>query len=126
VDLDLRKTLQDTAYVAVGVGVIGLQQAQVRRREAQARIQARAKGALDCAGGQAQAVRDRLESRAEDVRTRAGSLPGDVRGRVEPVVGDLRVRVEPIVEQLQAVPQHVAKVVEIGRARVQGRVATSA
>lgn len=32
-DIDLRKTATDAAYITVGVGVLGYQQAQVRRRE---------------------------------------------------------------------------------------------
>ena len=33
-ELDLRKTAADAAYIAVGAGVLGFQQAQVRRKEA--------------------------------------------------------------------------------------------
>ena len=35
-DVNLRKTATDTAYVFVGVGVLGFQQAQVKRRDAAA------------------------------------------------------------------------------------------
>ncbi len=39
-DVNLRKTATDTAYVVVGVGVLGFQQAQVKRRDAVARVSA--------------------------------------------------------------------------------------
>lgn len=36
---DVRKLVQDAAYVTVGVGVLAFQRAQVARREARARIE---------------------------------------------------------------------------------------
>lgn len=36
--MDVKKTATDTAYIVVGVGVLGFQQAQVRRRDAIARV----------------------------------------------------------------------------------------
>ena len=36
--IDIRKTLTDAGYVTVGLGVLGYQQAQVRRREIQSRL----------------------------------------------------------------------------------------
>ena len=38
-DVNLRKTATDTAYIVVGVGVLGFQQAQVKRRDAVARVE---------------------------------------------------------------------------------------
>ena len=38
-DVNLRKTATDTAYVVVGVGVLGFQQAQVKRRDAVAKVE---------------------------------------------------------------------------------------
>ena len=49
-EIDLRKTATDAAYIAVGAGVLGFQQAQVRRREASERITAFAKDAQDALG----------------------------------------------------------------------------
>jgi hypothetical protein len=37
-DVNLRKTATDTAYIVVGVGVLGFQQAQVKRRDAVNRV----------------------------------------------------------------------------------------
>jgi hypothetical protein len=58
---DVRKTVTDTGYVAIGIGVLGIQQAQVRRRE----IQKRLGETGGCLGARAQdlgaQVKDRLE-----------------------------------------------------------------
>ena len=43
-DVNLRKTATDTAYIVVGVGVLGFQQAQVKRRDAIAACQPAAPG----------------------------------------------------------------------------------
>lgn len=94
-DIDLRKSATDAAYIAVGVGVLGFQQAQVRRRETQATV----------------------ERWVKDLRAGAEELAGDPRQRVEPVVEELRNRVEPVVEQLQALPEQLAKAIDAARAR---------
>src|SRR3954447_22109701 len=63
-ELDLRKTAADAAYIAVGAGVLGFQQAQVRRREAGERIAAIAKDAQDTIGTQTATLRDRVTGTA--------------------------------------------------------------
>ena len=59
------KTLKDAAYVTVGLGVLGFQQAQVRRRQLQQQV-----------GQQTAATRTQLRQFARELE-----------GRVEPVVG---------------------------------------
>jgi hypothetical protein len=159
-DVNLRKTATDTAYVVVGVGVLGFQQAQVKRRDAVAKVSALAgdaKSTLSSGTGSiTDSVKTRVEGCAATVGTNLGSLGTSVsatvgsavdavgsqvkagadvartvdpRSIVEPVVGDLKVRVEPVVEQLRtislpgtvaAIPDQVAKTIEVGKARVQG------
>jgi len=75
---DLRQRAEDAAYTAVGVGVLGFQQAQVRRR----------------------AVQQRLVSASHDARAQAVSLTGDARGALESLGSDLKSRVEPVVTRL--------------------------
>ena len=131
-ELDLRKTAADAAYIAVGAGVLGFQQAQVRRREASERIGALAKDAQGLVKSQSEAIRTAvtgvtgtatatLENATATIKTL------DPRQWVEPVVGDVKARVEPVVEQLkgvsvtapvQAIPEQLAKAVEVGKARV--------
>jgi hypothetical protein len=93
--------------VTVGLGVLGFQQAQVRRRELQQRLgetggclNARAldgKARLDAlqhtVDGLAQDVRDRIETGARSANDWAQELGVQVKDRIEPVVG-------PLVEQV--------------------------
>ena len=129
-ELDLRKTAADAAYIAVGAGVLGFQQAQVRRREAGERIATLAKDAQGVIGTQTAAIATLVSSGATSGLDTATSTIKtlDPRVWIEPVVGDVKARVEPVIEQikgvsvttpLQAIPDHLAKAVEVGRARVQ-------
>ena len=113
--MDVRKTLEDAAYVTVGVGVIAFQQAQVRRREVQASVEK-----------QAQETKTFVEQRTQDGKAKLESLAKDVSGRVEPLVGDLRERVEPVVEQLQSVPAQLKQAVEAGTHRARDIVGRAA
>ncbi len=190
-DVNLRKTATDTAYVFVGVGVLGFQQAQVKRRDAAARVGTIGKDARSslshqtdsivaraagCAanisdlgttvsgtvgnvgstvsgtvggtvGGLGSsltntvgaAVGSTLEAVSTQVKAGAGAAKSaDPRVWAEPVVGDLRDRVEPVIEQLRtisvpnsvtatvsAIPGQVAKTIEVGKAKVQGRRGTT-
>ncbi len=129
-ELDLRKTAADAAYIAVGAGVLGFQQAQVRRREAGARIATLAKDAQGVIETRSDAIRSRVSETTTSGRDSASAAIKtlDPRQWVEPVIGDVRNRVEPVVEQLkginvslpvQSVPEQLTKAVEVGRARVQ-------
>ncbi|HUF84231.1 MAG TPA: hypothetical protein VMQ81_06515, partial [Acidimicrobiia bacterium] len=69
--MEIRKTIQDAAYTTVGVGVLAFQQAQVRRREAQADIEAQAKKARTTLERQAKDVRSQVETATQDARTKA-------------------------------------------------------
>ena len=129
-ELDLRKTAADAAYIAVGAGVLGFQQAQVRRREAGDRIAELAKDAQDTIGTQTAALRTKVgETATSGVDTATATLKRlDVREWVDPVVGDVKQRVEPVIAQIrgisvtapvQAIPEQINKAVEVGKARVQ-------
>ena len=128
-EIDLRKTATDAAYIAVGAGVLGFQQAQVRRREASERITAFAKDAQDAIGIHSATFRGRVSDTASNGIGTATSTMKTLNPRewVHPVVGDVKQRVEPVIEQLkgisvptpvQALPEHLTKAVEVGRARV--------
>jgi hypothetical protein len=150
-DVNLRKTATDTAYIVVGVGVLGFQQAQVRRREAVARATALRRDTRARLGERADRIKSRTGGCAANLSERGRNLGSSVgtqvkagadaaagaarsvdpRGLVEPVVGDLRVRVEPVVEQLRTIslpdsvsslPDQVSKAIETGRNTVQSRL----
>ena len=108
--IEIRKAVTDAGYVAVGVGVLAFQQAQVRRREIQQRLgdtggclNARAadgKHRLDnlqqtvgtlqqTVGEKAQALRDRIETGARSANDWAQELGVQVKDRIEPVVGQV-------------------------------------
>ncbi len=129
-ELDLRKTAADAAYIAVGAGVLGFQQAQVRRREAGDRIVTIAKDAQSLIESQTDALRSRVTGTATvGFDSAASTLKNfDPRQWAEPVLGDVKQRVEPVIEQLrgisvtapvQALPEQLTKAVELGKARVQ-------
>jgi hypothetical protein len=88
---DVRQRAEGAAYTAVGIGVLGFQQAQVRRRAAQARLIAAAREA-----------REQAASISSDARAAAASLSTEVRERVEPVVNRLGDRVDPLVADVRA------------------------
>jgi hypothetical protein len=67
---DVRKAIQDAAYIAVGVGVLAFQRAQVSRRE----------------------TRARLEQQRTQVRSRVEGVAREVRNRVEPIAEQLQGR----------------------------------
>ena len=118
-DLDLRKTAADAAYIAVGAGVLGFQQAQVRRREAGDRLMTIAKDTQVLLGSQTDALRTRV---ADTATTGIDSATSTLKTL------DPRQWVEPVIEQLkgisvtapmQALPEQLTKAVEVGKARVQ-------
>jgi hypothetical protein len=135
-ELDIKKTAADAAYIAVGAGVLGFQQAQVRRKEAGDRLATIAKDTQTAVGTQAAAIRTKVSDGTtgglDSATTAVKSL--DPRPWVEPVIGDVRQRVEPVIEQIKGlavtvpaqvpeqlnkVPGHLNKAVEVGKARVQ-------
>lgn len=135
-ELDVRKTLKDSAYIAVGVGVLGVQNAGNRAKAAQAKFQAFSDDVLDRIAldvprpdtkailEQAREAGTKAQIQAKHATTRITTQAKDIAGRAEPLVIDLRSRVEPIAEQLQTLPEHVTKAVDAGRQRVRQLVAS--
>lgn len=136
-EIDVRKTLQDTAYIAVGVGVIGMQNAGARARAAQAKItdladDVRDRIAIDrpvanprALVGQAKEAGAKAQAQAKGATTRLTAQAKGLIGRAEPVVGDFRHRVGPLTEQFQTLPEQVGKVIDTGRQRVRQLVPTA-
>jgi len=128
-ELDLRKTAADAAYIAVGAGVLGFQQAQVRRKEAGERLATIAKDAQSVVETQAASIKSIVTDGASGVGDTATTTLKGLAPRqwVEPVIGDVRQRVEPVIEQIKGlpasvpvqVPEQLNKAVEVGKARVQ-------
>jgi len=131
--MDVRKTVTDAGYIAIGLGVMGYQQTQTRRREltsklgaVPARFEERgrevqgflAEGSRQI-GARGVAVRDRAEDQVRTTVTRVQEL-GDVVAK----------RVEPVVEQVQAqlgdLPERVVQVIEPVAAKVRERTGSAA
>lgn len=82
----VQKTLQEAAYVAVGVGVLGFQRAQVRRQEVRKQLAAR---------------RDELGTQVETYVGEYRTKLAELAGRVEPVVKELEQRIEPVLDDIE-------------------------
>lgn len=92
---DVSKTLKDAAYIAVGIGVIGFQKAQVRRQELRKDL-----------AGRRQELNTQLTTQVEEY----GAFLRDLAGRVEPVVTDLQARL----------PEQAKDLVQQVRTRIAG------
>jgi hypothetical protein len=90
-DVNIRKTATDTAYIVVGVGVLGFQQAQVRRRDALARaatLRRDAKGSFQQRTGQLKARSGGCASNLGDTVGNVGSTVGTTVATVRRTVGN--------------------------------------
>ena len=135
--IDVRKVLTDAGYVSIGLGVLGYQQAQTRRRDLQGRLGS----AGECFNGRAQGlqarvddVQGKLDERTRDMRDKVDARTREVRvlveeqtraaiDRIQELGDELGRRVEPLVERL---PEPVAKVVEPLRIRVRALAGSAA
>ena len=78
--MDVTKSIKDAGYIAVGAGVIGFQQAQVRRREITSGVTRRAQAARSCAQGQLGSIRSQVMTQGAETRT---SIEGQAHGAWE-------------------------------------------
>jgi hypothetical protein len=92
--IDLRKTLEDAAYVAVGFGVLGFQKAQVRRQELKKQV----------LGQRAQ-----VESQLDEARGQLGGLVKTIDERLRPVRQELEGRLDEFEERLPVPAKDLVK-----------------
>lgn len=134
---DVRKVLTDAGYVSIGLGVLGYQQAQTRRRDLQGRVGS----AGECIGKRARHLQTRvdkvqgmLDERTKDMRDNLDNRAREVReiveeqtraaiDRVQELGNELGRRAEPLVERL---PEPIAKVVEPLHSRMRGFTGSAA
>jgi hypothetical protein len=124
--VDVKKNLSDAGYIAIGLGVMGYQQAQTRRRELTGKVN-RATGKVsdrrrEVQGFVAEGSRQ-IGARGSVARDRAED---QVRSQVEKLQEfgtEVARRVEPVVDQVQGqlgqVPERVVQVIEPLTARVR-------
>jgi len=109
--MDVRKTVTDAGYIAIGLGVMGAQRAAARA----AALRAQLDSTSECLAG-----------RGKEFETRAREAVG----RVQELGSEVTARFEPLVEQFQArvaqLPEQVVQAVEPVTALVRERLGTAA
>ena len=113
------KTLSDAGYIAVGLGVMGVQQVHVRG----AALRDRAAQTTTAAGERAQALQSEFSGRSRDARSQARTQVEDAVTRTKELRNAVGARVEPVVGQLQLqlgeLPERVVQAMEPITARVR-------
>jgi hypothetical protein len=114
-----KKSMTDLGYIAVGLGVMGFQQAQNRARATRERVSevggclaGRAREARSAIDTQRQTARTQAEAQVRNTVARAGALRDELGKRVEPVVGQVQA-------QLGDIPERVVQAMEPVAARVR-------
>ncbi len=124
---DVRKSVEDVAYTAVGVGVLGAQAVMAKGQQAKGIVDAQTQGVRSTAKVKADDAKakadetttkaaDAAKGAAGDAKERFEDLLEDVRGRIEPVLAKISGSVEPLFEQLQT---KAGEVVEVGTAKAR-------
>ena len=124
--MDVRKTVTDAGYIAIGLGVMGYQQTQTRRREltnklgaVPARFEERGREVQGFLAEGSRQIGARAEDQVRTTVTRVQELGGEVAKRVEPVV-------EQVQAQLGDLPERVVQVIEPVAAKVRERTGSAA
>jgi hypothetical protein len=124
---DVRKSVEDVAYTAVGVGVLGAQAVVAKGQQAKVLVDAQTKGVRTTAKTKADDAKakadetttkatDAAKGAAGDAKIRFDAVAQDVRERIEPLLTKISDAVEPVFEQLQT---KAAEVVEVGTAKAR-------
>lgn len=122
---DVRRSITDAGYIAVGIGVLGVQQVQAQRSKVQGRIEATMQDRVEPLFEQLQALPSKvserigeqikaidLSHRLDEARTRASEFGEQTRTRVAPIVDGLQTRVDALPDPL---PKAAAPVVKAAR-----------
>jgi hypothetical protein len=124
---DAEKTVRDGAYVALGLGILGFQQAQVRRHELSKRLGDR--GALasqlsDAGERLTSELGKRFGTDAATGRAQLSQLAKTVDGRIAPVRRQLDEQVDAIEETLPATAKKVVVTVRAAASDAETRLRT--
>ena len=109
--MDVRKTVTDAGYIAIGLGVMGVQRAQERGRALRGKVQ----GAGECLTNRSRG----FETKARETVNRVQELGTEVTARVEPLVEQVQTRVAQL-------PERVVQAIEPVAAAVRERLGTAA
>ena len=127
--MDVRKSIVDAGYIAVGLGVMGFQQAQVRRRQ----LQQHATDASTCLAGRARGLQEQVNAQGRAIDAKAREAKGMAEGtvnqtvtKVQGLANEVTARVEPVFVQVQStaseLPERLAQAIEPVAARVRERL----
>jgi nitrogen fixation/metabolism regulation signal transduction histidine kinase len=92
---EITKAVRDAAYVVVGLGVLGVQRAQVRRHELVKRL-AEPRTQIEGALGEA---RGEFTKRVKEVDTAVEEVIGRLEATLEPIEGRLPAQARDLVKQ---------------------------
>jgi hypothetical protein len=131
--MDVRKTVTDAGYIAIGLGVMGYQQTQIRRRELTTKLGA-VPGKVEERGREVQGFlaegTRQVGARGAAARGRAEEQVKATVSRVQGLGDGVTKLVEPVVEQVQSqlgdLPERVVQVIEPVAARVRERTGSAA
>ena len=112
VSQNLSQSLKDTAYVAVGLGVLGFQRAQVARRELAATLAADRERLEASMRAQVEDLSTVLDTQMDEVRVQLGKAAATLEDVLEPVAKELEGRLDEVEERL---PEQVRAVVASAR-----------
>jgi hypothetical protein len=123
---DLRKTLTDAGYIAIGLGVMGFQQAQTGGRQ----LRERAVKAGECVHRNTRDAQTRLQTQSRTARSRSQEQVRTTVARAQDLREQVGKRVEPVVVKVQAqlgeIPERVVQAMEPVAARVREFAGTAA
>ena len=102
--VDVRKTITDAGYIAVGVGVLGIQQVQTRRREITSKFAGTA-SPLHIIGDQTNDLRLKVKAGLDRATEAAQDFSVTVRDAAKPIVTNAS-------ERAAHLPQPLPKAVE--------------
>jgi len=131
--MDVRKTVTDAGYIAIGLGVMGYQQTQIRRRELAGKLGA-VPGRFEERGREVQGFlaegSRQIGARGVAARGRAEQQVRATVSRVQELCEEVAKHIEPVVEQVQTqlgeIPERVVQVIEPVAARVRERTGSAA
>ena len=109
---NVSQNLRDTAYVAVGLGVLGFQRAQVARRELATNVAGDRQRLEASVRAQVEDLSSVLETQLTEVREQLGKAAATLEEVLEPVARDLEVRLGEVEGRL---PEPVRSVVASAR-----------
>jgi len=124
---NLSQNLRDTAYVAVGFGVLGFQRAQVARRELACTVAADRERLEASVRAQADDLTTVLETQLSEVRVQLGKAVSNLEEVLEPVAKEVEGRLDEVEgrlpEQVRAILVSARQAAEAAATQVRSLLA---